>query len=85
MSDDEVLSQDELIRQMELDELEDHAFEVTKIKPREYGKLRGIQPQLVYYHIRQGHIEKERCICGATVIDIDAADKYFKKGTHADD
>ena len=69
---------DELIRQMEQDELED----ATKLSPREYGKLRGIQPQLVYYHIREGHIKKETCICGRTVVDIDACDQYFKKGKH---
>lgn len=69
---------DELIRQMELDEIAD----MTKATPREYGKLRGIQPQLVYYHIREGHIKKEHCICGRAVIDIDQADTYFKKGKY---
>lgn len=71
---------DELMEQMRLDELAD----ATKLSPREYGKLRGIQPQLVYYHIREGHIKKEQCICGRTVIDIEASDEYFKKGRHAD-
>jgi hypothetical protein len=70
---------DELIEQMKLDEMAD----ATKLSPREYGKLRGIQPQLVYYHIREGHVKKEQCICGRTVIDIDLADQYFKKGQHA--
>lgn len=79
------LSQDDLIRQMEMDELEDRAVEVTKISPREYGKLRGIQPQLVYYHMRNGKVKKEQCICGRTVIDIAAADEFFKKGTYSDD
>lgn len=54
----------------------------TKLSPREYGKLRGISPQLVYYHIRQEHITKERCSCGRSVIDIDMADKYFGKGVY---
>jgi hypothetical protein len=58
--------------------------EASKLSPREYGKLRGIQPQLVYYHIRQGHIDKETCLCGRSVIDIDKADQYFKKGAHTD-
>lgn len=78
--DDQVFSTDELMRQMELDDLED----ATKLSPRDYGKLRGIAPQLVYYHIRQGHIDKERCLCGRSVIDIDKADQYFKKGPHTD-
>jgi hypothetical protein len=58
-------------------ELEDQVQEVGKLTPREYGRLRGIQPQLVYYHIRNKHIELELCICGRKVIDVKAADEYF--------
>lgn len=87
MADDDetVYSTDELMRQMELDELEDRAETITKLSPREYGKMRGIAPQLVYYHMRNGKIKKEQCICGKTVIDIDAADQFFKKGEYADE
>jgi hypothetical protein len=67
---------DDLRQQMEMDDLSD----ATKLSPREYGKLRGISPQLVYYHIRQNHIKQEHCICGRNVIDVQAADEYFKKG-----
>lgn len=63
----------------ELHELEG----VPKLSPRDYGQLRGIKPQLVYYHIREQHIEAEKCICGRTVIDVDMADKYFSKGTYS--
>lgn len=59
----------------------DHA---TKLSPIEYGKLRDIKPQLIYYHIREGHIVKETCACGRPVIDIELADKYFKRGVYAD-
>lgn len=72
---------DDLKRQMELDELHD----ATKLSPRDYGKLRGITPQLVYYHVREGHIKKETCLCGRSVIDIDQADQFFKKGNYAND
>lgn len=71
---------DELIEQMKLDEFDG----ATKLTPREYGKFRGIAPQLVYYHIREGHIKKENCICGRSVIDVELADEYFKKGNHAE-
>lgn len=81
MSDNEVLSTDELIAQMQRDELEG----ASKLSPRDYGKLRGIAPQLVYYHIREGHIKKETCLCGRSVIDIEQADIYFKKGSHSND
>jgi hypothetical protein len=69
---------DELMEQMKLDDLEDQ----TKMSPREYGKSRGISPQLVYYHIREGRIKKERCECGRSVIDVDRADEFFKKGKY---
>jgi hypothetical protein len=80
MADEEILSQDELLAAMERDELEG----ATKLSPREYGKLRGISPQLVYYHIRQGKVQKETCICGRSVIDVDLADQFFKKGQYSD-
>jgi hypothetical protein len=69
---------DELMKKMELDDLDG----VTKMSPRDYGKLRGISPQLVYYHIREGRIDKERCECGRSVIDVDRADAHFKKGKY---
>lgn len=77
--EEHVYAMDELMAQMERDELED----ATKLSPRDYGKLRGISPQLVYYHVRQGHIEKEVCLCGRSVVDIDACDKFFGKGVYA--
>ena len=85
MANEEALTTDELIRQMELDELEDQAHETSKLSPRDYGKLRGIAPQLVYYHIRTGKIDLEKCLCGRSVIDIDKADQHFKKGNYADE
>jgi len=77
---EEIQNTDELFDQMRLHELEG----ATKLSPREYGKLRGISPQLVYYHIREGHIDKEQCLCGRSVIDIDKSDQYFKKGIHSE-
>lgn len=62
----------------ELMELEDQALEVGKLSPREYGKLRGISPQLVYYYLRNKQLEIERCICGRKVIDVKLADKFFE-------
>jgi hypothetical protein len=76
----EFLSTDQFIAAMEMEDLED----ASKCSPRDYGKLRGIAPQLVYYHIRNGKIDKEKCICGRSVIDIDKADQFFKKGRYED-
>lgn len=70
---------DELMQQMAQDELHD----ASKLAPIEYGRLRGISPQLVYYHIRQSHIEVERCLCGKKVVDVKKADEYFHKGEFA--
>jgi hypothetical protein len=66
---------DELIQQMEQDEL----VGATKMKPRDFAKLRGVAPQLVYYHIRNGHIDTEQCLCGATVIDVEKANEFWDK------
>jgi hypothetical protein len=65
---------DETIRQMMLDEAED----APCITPVDYGRLRGIRPQLVYYHIRAGHIRAGKCNCGRKVIDKEEADGYFR-------
>jgi hypothetical protein len=65
---------DELIEQMMRDELAD----ATKLTPIEYARLRGMKPQLVYYHIRQTHLKVERCICGRKVIDVATADAFFQ-------
>ena len=67
---------DELMQQMKHDEYHD----ATKLSPIEYGKLRNISPQLVYYHIKQKHIDIEFCLCGRKVIDVEGADMYFKRG-----
>lgn len=63
----------------ELLDIADQATEVGKLTPREYGRLRGMQPQLVYYHIRNRHITLELCICGRKVIDVGLADKFFEE------
>jgi hypothetical protein len=60
-----------------LDELESARDGRTKMSVREYALARGIQPQLVYYYVRQGYIDTEDCICGRLVIDIKSADEYL--------
>ena len=60
-------------------EIEDQAQEVGFLTPREYAKIRFMQPQLVYYHIRNKHIEVELCRCGRKVINVKAVDEYFEK------
>lgn len=59
------------------DELEAARDGITKMSVREYAIARGIQPQLVYYYVRQGYIETEPCICGRLVIDVKSADDYL--------
>lgn len=50
-----------------------------KMTPREYGKLRGISPQLVYYHLRVGNLVQDTCDCGRLVIVVEEADELFNK------
>ena len=65
---------DDIIRQMQQDEL----LDASKLTPREYARLRGMSPQLVYYHIRNhDELELENCICGRKVLDVKLADEYF--------
>jgi hypothetical protein len=69
----------------ELLDIQDQADEVGKLTPREFAKLVGIAPQLVYYYIRSGQLEIENCICGRKVVDVKKAqavvdDKRKKKG-----
>lgn len=62
-----MMAEDELADQMEL----------GKMSPIEYARAKGIQPQLVYYYIRAGHIKVEHCICGRKVIDVPSADAFL--------
>jgi hypothetical protein len=75
-------SMDELLAQMEADELEDKLSEQTKATPVEYGRLRGVAPQRVYYYLRTNKLGRQTCDCGRKVIDIDEADRLFKKGQY---
>ena len=63
----------------ELLEIEDQAETVGKLTPREYAKIRHMQPQLVYYHIRNGHFDLELCVCGRKVVDVAKTDAYFEE------
>ncbi len=61
----------------ELLDIEDQAKEVGKLTPREYAKLRGKVPQLIYYYIRNKKLELEYCICGRRVLDVATTDAFF--------
>jgi hypothetical protein len=73
MDDDIIESEADLERL----ELVDQAEEVGFLTPREYAKLHGMQPQLVYYYIRTKQLEVELCKCGRKVIDVVKADTLF--------
>jgi hypothetical protein len=64
-----------------LADVAEQATVVGKLTPIEYGRLRGIKPQLVYYYIRNGKIELEWCICGRRVVDVEASDKALQTQT----
>jgi len=73
---------DELLEQMEADELEDRLDHQTLATPIDYGRMRGIVPQKVYYRIRTGILPTKTCPCGRRVVDIEEADKLFRKGNY---
>ena len=59
-----------------LAELEDMEYEGSAYMPiRAYASYREVRPQLVYYWLRRGYIEDERCACGRRIIDVARADK----------
>ncbi len=60
-------------------ELEDQAETVGFLTPREYGKLRKIAPQLVYYYIRNKVIETEVCKCGRKIINVNETDRILSE------
>ena len=70
---------DELFEQMQVDDLDG----AKKLSPRDLAALLGTTPQLLYYHIRQKHIELETCQCGRRVLDVEATTEFWqsrKKG-----
>jgi hypothetical protein len=68
----ELRNTDDFIKQVQADELADAEF----LKPREYARLRGIAPQLVYYYIRQKKVQLLPCGggCGCRVVSVKAVD-----------
>ncbi len=66
MSEEETLSFEQLVEQSELDELADAEF----LTPREFAKLIGVAPQLVYYYLRTETLQSERCQCGRRVVNV---------------
>jgi hypothetical protein len=79
---------DDLERQIREDELKDKEeltqSGILRMSPIEYARKRGLQPQLVYYYIRAGHIKVEDCICGRPTIDIASADAYLAEKAKRD-
>jgi predicted site-specific integrase-resolvase len=65
---------DEVFEAMAKDEAEDAKL----ITPVNYGRLRGIAPQLIYYYIRSGKIPWKYCDCGRKVIEKEEADEYLR-------
>ena len=71
---------DEMLAAMEADERQDALEEQTVASISDYARARGFRPQLVHYHIRRGHIKKEKCACGRWVINIAEADTVMARG-----
>ncbi len=67
-----------------LAELEDMEYEGAAFMPiRAYATHREVRPQLVYYWLRRGYIEDERCACGRRIIDVERADKALSSRGYA--
>lgn len=65
---------DELQAQIEADELSDAEY----LTPVQYGRLKGIAPQRVFYFIKVGKLDATKCLCGRRVVRISEADEVFR-------
>ncbi len=66
---------DELLKAMALDEIEDAPL----ITPVNYAKtVPRLSPQIIYYHIRAGHLATVLCPCGRKCIKKEEADEFFR-------
>lgn len=74
------MNTDELFEAMEADEREDMINDSGVATIGDYARSRGFRPQLVHYHLRRGHFEKERCACGRWVIRVAEADAVMVRG-----
>lgn len=59
--------------------------EQTLVSIKAYAEQRGINPQNVYYYIRQKRIEKRSCPCcgSKSLIDEREADRVMGLGTNS--
>lgn len=58
------------LKSISVEELEEQAFDVDYLTPREFAKLLSVHPQQIYTWIRKGILEAERCKCGRTVLCV---------------
>ncbi len=54
----------------DLIDIQEQANEVDFLTPRDYARLKGVAPQMIYYHIRTGTLETFHCACGRKVLDV---------------
>lgn len=74
------MNTDDLFAAMEADELADQINDSGVATIGDYARSRGFRPQLVHYHLRRNHFEKERCACGRWVIRVAEADAVMVRG-----
>jgi hypothetical protein len=72
---EDIVNIDEFEQQVRKDELEDQPL----ITPVEYGRLRGIAPQLVYYYIRNKKLATQICPCGRRCLNKEETDEHFRR------
>jgi hypothetical protein len=81
MSETNDLNTDEVQALIELDELSDARL----LTPRDFAKLYGCAPQLVYYYIRTKKLDIIVCDCGRKCVEVEAARKFMdNRGKESD-
>ena len=74
VTDDMLIMTEEDLERLELI---DQAETVGTMTPRDFAKLYGVAPQLVYYYIRTKKLPVEYCQCGRKVISYEQAKALF--------
>ncbi len=69
----------QIVEEFDLLDIQEQADEVGYLTPREYAKLRGMAPQLIYYYIRNKVVEVELCKCGRKVIHVKTVDRVLEE------
>ena len=63
----------------DLIDIQEQANEVDFLTPRDYARLKGVAPQMIYYHIRTGTLETFHCACDEKSLTSKKATTVYRR------